>query len=136
MNDCIQTVNHKKILFKEKNRQAIFDNPTQREFSKAQVDGCLINQGERCDGFLSDENKIWFIELKGKDVPKAASQICSAAEVLKEYCDDKEVHAVIVATKCPATSGQLKDLRALKQIKGFEPSRLKLSSRKAIIKVD
>lgn len=62
-------------------------NPTRREISKIQVDGCLIDAKlEKCDWLIAvekPEKKAFYIELKGCDIDKAISQLKATIEHTK-----------------------------------------------------
>ncbi|WP_308915964.1 hypothetical protein [Jannaschia sp. LMIT008] len=127
----------KMIVFEERNRKAIFTNERNRWYQKGQIDGCLIDDHrERCDGYVSSNQRIWLIELKGEGVEKACSQIAATSKNLPEHIGEREIIAVVVATKCPAVSGQQKHLRKLKKMRGRFNNRVILRTRKAIINLD
>lgn len=58
-----------------------FEIDSKEDFTKIRIDDCLIisQEVEKCDfGFVRHfNNEFYFIELKGKDVNKAMSQIAS-----------------------------------------------------------
>ena len=60
-------------------------NKELNEVYKYRVDGYVIEDGERCDYLVWNETKksVYFIELKGSDIPKAVRQIEETEKVLK-----------------------------------------------------
>ena len=134
--DCVCDTSAKTIVFSENGRRAIFENKDRKTFSKGQVDGCLIRDNrERCDAFLRSDDAVWLIELKGRDVQKAASQIVSTCNHLSEEFGNREIVPVIVASKCPAIAGQQKYLKQLKKLPRTCAENLILRSRVARVKV-
>jgi hypothetical protein len=131
---CIKPTKKKKIVFKENRRSAIFENAAGKQFSEALVDGCLItDKRERCDFFLRSDDTIWLIELKGRDVEKAVSQIVSTSKHLNAEVDGREIVPVIVATSCPAISGQQKCMKRLSGLQGKFSGKIVLRTRIAKI---
>ncbi|GGA17958.1 hypothetical protein GCM10008018_72530 [Paenibacillus marchantiophytorum] len=59
-------------------------NNNREEFYTFQVDGCIVQQGRKCDFLLlDDKNKVArLIELKGLDYPHGASQIVETMKQL------------------------------------------------------
>lgn len=76
----------KKIISLEANKHKItFLNPNRWQIQKILVDGCVIKEGLRCDWLLIDRNlKEYFIELKGRDVKHAISQLATTINVLSK----------------------------------------------------
>ena len=74
---CLQESNDSIIKVKENKASYSLDNDQRLRVGKVHVDGCLINEGERCDYLFTVEerNANILIELKGKDVEKAIKQI-------------------------------------------------------------
>lgn len=73
---CVWEVTHSNVTVIERGRRANFQNPDRVPFRKVKVDGCLINDGLRCDWIIT---KIGtgsvFVELKGRDVAHAFEQL-------------------------------------------------------------
>ncbi len=86
------------IVFQENNRKITFCNPVKTDYKKVHIDGVAINEGERCDYLLTsaDERKEYFVELKGKDVIKACSQLKATIQRVGEYTDNR--HSFIVCS--------------------------------------
>lgn len=133
---CVVRKNDKLIKFAEKSRKIVFLNDKRSTFDCAVVDGCLVKEPIRkCDNYLRDDERIWLIELKGKDIEHAVRQIVGTTEAIQSHIGDREIIPVIIASKCPAISGQQKRLRALKAVKGNLSKRIILRTRMAKISV-
>ncbi|UMR32901.1 hypothetical protein MJ904_12475 [Massilia sp. MB5] len=79
-------------------------NGSQKQLSCYQVDGGLINVGPRCDFALTNNNedKVYLIELKGKDICHAADQIRTTIDKLSSQLAGKVVFARIICTRVPS----------------------------------
>lgn len=131
---CVKRTTDKLIVFEEKSRKAVFANLAEREFDRAIVDGCLITESiPKCDNYLRNDETIWLVELKGKDVERAVTQIVGTSKELASHVGTREIIPVIVASRCPAISGQQKSLRGLKGIQGNLSKKVILRSRVAKI---
>lgn len=64
----------------------IANNPRQYYVTHYKIDGEVITQGARCDFLLINEDMkaLYFIELKGSDICKAAAQIDATEKALSE----------------------------------------------------
>lgn len=135
--NCIFRTKNKKVVVAENNRSAFFENPTEIDLDRGQVDGCLITgDKERCDAFVRNDDKIWLIELKGRNVEKAVSQIVATSNHIEDEIGGREIIPVIVATRCPAVSGQQKALKGLLKIRGNFANRFVLKTRRAVVCVE
>lgn len=74
---CLYESNDSIIKVKENKASYSLVNDQRLRVGKVHVDGCLINDGERCDYLftIEEKNSNILIELKGKDVEKAITQI-------------------------------------------------------------
>lgn len=135
MNRCIKNNKRKIIPIKENGRSLVIRNPEEKEIDIGQIDDCLITDQdiEKCDKFARLPKKIYLVELKGKDIPKAVSQIVSTTSHLTKDIGNREIIPVIIATKCPAVPLIPRELKKLKDIKGNFKGTLILKSRKAEI---
>lgn len=97
-NTCVAPTQDPIIQFVENKRTMRFLNPKRDLFKRVQVDGCAITNGMRCDNLLvsADEQREFFVELKGVDVPKAIEQLRTTIMALGEYANDRQ--AFIVST--------------------------------------
>jgi hypothetical protein len=114
-NKCREFSDKRKIIIVEENkRKFVGRNNTHKLFSNFRVDGCLIKKGRKCDYLLldCDENKAYFIELKGKDLLSAIEQIEHSIDVLIGRLGNCTINARIVLTRVNTP-----DLRSSKYIK-------------------
>ena len=67
-----------------------------------QIDGVVIKSGDRCDYLLMNEDKkiAYLIELKGSDLVKAAEQLESTENALRQALVGYSMRYRIVANKC------------------------------------
>ena len=67
-----------------------------------QIDGVVIKSGDRCDYLLMNEDKkiAYLIELKGSDLVKAAKQLESTENALRQALVGYSMRYRIVANKC------------------------------------
>lgn len=86
------------------------NNPNLRRLLCYQVDGGIItNQEERCDYAVGipQKGELYFIELKGKDFRKAASQVLQTLRTL-----DARINGYILYARIVLSRVQRPDLRA------------------------
>ena len=134
---CITEVSDSIIVLKEKGKSARFLNNSRSSYEKGVVDGCLITDSvPKCDGFVRAAEKVFLVELKGKDVQHAVGQIVNTSKLLKDEFKGREIIPVIVTTRCPAVSSRPKALSDLKLISGKYCNKVILRSRKAEIDLD
>lgn len=85
-----------------------FEIVSNEDFTRIRIDDCLITsqQVQKCDfGFIRHSNdEFYFVELKGKEIKKALSQIISTIEHFENHFiripKDKR-HGFIVSSKNP-----------------------------------
>ncbi|ELO0981386.1 hypothetical protein RZD42_000988 [Enterobacter asburiae] len=87
-------------------------NDNQRKIDKMKVDGCVITKGVRCDWMFIDQlsKKEIYVELKGRDVEHAYTQITETVTQLTKSKDTK--NGIIVCTKCPLTDTKTQVIKA------------------------
>ena len=123
-----------KVIF-ENGKSVRFKNVSKTTYQIGKIDGCLItDHRKRCDYFLRTREKIWLVELKGKNVDHAIEQIVQTTHNLTEEISDRTIIAVIIASKCPAISGIQKSLLGFKKC-NKRPSDIVLKSRMADIDI-
>lgn len=100
---CVEKVRHSLVKVGEKGRIATFKNPTNEEFLKIQVDGCLVTIGVRADAIVSNESSSVIVEFKGGGLNHACEQLFSTVEneVILPYLK-KKVGFLIVCSKYPS----------------------------------
>lgn len=103
MNKCTKIVNHSKIVFKESGRKAVFSNERQLDHAITQVDGCLIENGMRCDVIISQkECGSVLVELKGKDVEHACLQLKATVDhKLVRPLLEKQIGFLVICSRFP-----------------------------------
>lgn len=136
MNNCISNRNDRKCVVEENGKSAVFNNPEGAAFDLGTVDGCLIaDERERCDFFFRLEHKIYLIELKGRDVGKAVSQICSTIDHLPNEIGKRRITPVIVTSTSPAISAKQKYLLAFAKYGKSLSGEIVLRTRTCSIKI-
>jgi rRNA maturation protein Rpf1 len=78
-------------------------NNIERSFvTHYKIDGEVITEGMRCDFLLINEDKriAYLIELKGRDLTKAAKQLLKTEETLKYQLQSYSLRYRIIASKC------------------------------------
>lgn len=109
---CETEITHKRIVLKENKSQIIFKNETQSTIRKIRIDGCVINDGLRCDYLIIDNfGTQHFIELKGCDIKHAIDQIESTIckIVANPKLDRKE--AFIISSRCPLIDTEIQSYK-------------------------
>lgn len=102
---CCETINHSNIKVEDSGGQAVFTNGERDSFTKIRVDGCEITEGPRADWALERGNDCLIIELKGRDVERAANQIIETAVHWRTLNPTVNLAGLIVARQYPkATS--------------------------------
>jgi len=102
--NCGQLRKDKIISVAENNRKFILKNPQTKPVYQVTVDGCLITEGKRCDYLFEIDKpiqKVFYVELKGKDVEKACEQLKTTINSCKNRHQNalKECH--VVASRIP-----------------------------------
>lgn len=94
------------------------NNQAQKKLSCYLVDDGLIKQGLRCDFALTNdqENKIYLIELKGRDISHAAEQIKSTIDNFSVELKGKIIFARIVCTRVSSPKIRKPSLIKLEQV--------------------
>jgi hypothetical protein len=134
VSECIVRLKDPICVYKEKGKSVTFENPALLAFDRGKVDDCLISDHrERCDYFLRLDDRIWLIELKGRDVGKAISQIASTIEHLGAEIGERLCIPVIVTSGSPAIAGKQKQLLAFKRFGRKISTKIVLQTRHAKI---
>lgn len=95
------------ICVAENGRSFRLHNPQKRQIDEVKVDGCLMpDTKERCDylfAITEPEMCVYYVELKGKDVIKAVSQINSTIEYTQSrFMNYRKACYVISSRVAPA----------------------------------
>lgn len=110
---CSQKRTDAKIAVAENGKTFRLDNRHHREIIQVKVDGCLITDRERCDWLFEilpppeaplPKQRVFYVELKGKNIEKAVDQIRSTIEYTKHQYAAYRKEAYIVSSRVPAAS--------------------------------
>ena len=99
---CCKTHAGEKIPLQEKQSQIIFSNPQKAKNRIFKIDGCVVADSvtRRCDYLLYDSNETeHFIELKGRDIKHAVSQLKTSVQ--KFGVEDRRKYCFIVSSRVP-----------------------------------
>lgn len=95
-----------------------FEIDSKEDFIRIQIDNCLISsrQVEKCDfGFVRNLNEeFYFVELKGKEVKKALSQIISTISIFESTLikiPKEKRYGFIVSSRNPLSSTETNNLK-------------------------
>lgn len=108
--NCSVSTNEKIIVFKDKGNnkcQMVFNNPNRLQVIKTRVDGCIINDGCRCDFKLDCPNYEHYIEIKGKDIYHACDQIEETIKKLSSDIAIKPKNSFVISTGTPNINGSI-----------------------------
>lgn len=113
---CATHSTHKKIVAEENGRKFIIENKTAKIVLKVEVDGCLKIEGEKCDylfEIINQENieQVIYLELKGKNIEKACSQLAATIQIFKDKHKDLKKNCYIVASRVPKIDATLQNLK-------------------------
>lgn len=114
MSNCVKIVNHPKIKVGEHGRHAIILNPGRGSHFVGQIDGCLIQDGVRCDCFVSNSTHISLIEFKGSDIDHACEQLFSSVshDFLSTHVNGKRKSFLIVCSRFPRNNTSVQRFQA------------------------
>lgn len=97
------------IVFNAPRRSYRANNPSRLRVLRYLIDGAVINHGERCDYAFGLPNCqcVYLLEIKGKNIKKAANQLLATLDTLAYSLAPYTVHGRIVLNRIPRP-----DLRA------------------------
>lgn len=102
------------VVVEENKSKLIVKNSKGRSLRKIQVDGCLISQDqEKCDWLVATTDiplRALYIELKGCDVKKAASQLKNTIKLTEPSFKDYERECYAVTTRVPKHGTDIRKL--------------------------
>lgn len=114
INRCNELTSNKKIVLKENRREFIIENHSNFKINKVRVDGCYITDGSRCDYLVeiinsSSIERVFYIELKGKDIEHAIEQLENTLKYCKAIHKEFKRECYIVLSRFPSsgTSSQV-----------------------------
>ena len=115
MSECTDITTDKRRSLKENKRKFTFNNPAQIEMAITKVDGCKYTDSlmERCDYEARIAGTEYYIELKGKNVPKGISQLESTIKLMSADVKSAPKKAYVVCTRsAPAAQPSILTARA------------------------
>ena len=137
--ECTEIRNDKVVVLKDKKSRATFEinNPKQIDVYKTRVDGCLIVEDvEKCDWLVRTDvpsKVLRLIELKGKKIDKAISQLENTLRNLPRGLRGYTKECYVVSTACP--KGRTSNLQRKVKFKRENKSELQLKNMKFVIEV-
>lgn len=109
---CQRKTKERRVVVEEKLSKITFINDSLQQVTVVTVDGCAITEGIRCDYLLIDNiNKEYFVELKGKDIKRAVSQLERTIEVLSKDKQRQAKWCFIISTRCPLFTTEIQNLK-------------------------
>ncbi len=103
-NGLISDDTRSRVLFEENKMKYIGNNPQRKQVQRYDIDGGMFNsERKKCDKALviPDDKTTYFIELKGCDLKKAATQISETITILREKISGHTVHGRIICSRIP-----------------------------------
>lgn len=116
----ISSDNRKTIICRDKKGKCTYEgrNSDSKTFCLYQLDDCLIKGDVKKNDFLlinSEEEKTYFIELKGSDLVKAIRQVDNSITDLLPKFRDYKIYGRIVLTRVNTTDLRSSEYRNLKK---------------------
>jgi len=111
---CSEKSKNKIIAVSENTRNFEIRNDKSRLVYTVEVDGCLINDGKRCDYlFEIDEpiSLVIYVELKGSDIQKAYNQLIATIGYCRHRHDKSVKECYIVASRVPRAGTDIQTLK-------------------------
>lgn len=111
---CTETIRDPMIVVNENKSSFCIVNNENVIVERILVDGCLINSDkERCDWLfvLPSSNRVLYVELKGSDVLKAASQIESTMSATSKKYNAFKKECYIATTRVPKYGSPVQKLK-------------------------
>lgn len=134
-NVCAEFTNNRVVAVSEKRSRYELHNNSAKEICKIKVDGCLINNGARCDYlFLICNDEIaFFVELKGKNLKHAIEQLNNSIDTILPSIGSFKIHARVIVFSVTVPNVQnnpfvLKLRRKIKSLNGSFVFRSKVFS--------
>lgn len=113
-NSIVQTGCIPKVVCQEKGRKYVLTNKSRSNILKIHVDGFLINEKCRCDYAVdvSDGDKVFLVELKGKNKEHAFEQLYKTLKYFREHFGTEKYYCRVVLSKdsAPKTIGKFEKL--------------------------
>jgi hypothetical protein len=114
MSDSCTEITHASLIKVEENgKKAFFKNPDRKKYAKTEVDGCLINDGIRCDYLVNEVGVASvLIELKGTDVKHAKKQLLASIvrPEIKKLLENK-VGCLVISSQSPSFNAFIREAK-------------------------
>jgi len=121
---CNECKNDKIVLVKENKRSFKIINSSRVFINKVKVDKCFIKDGKRCDYLFEIEcnniKKVFYIELKGKDLKHAIEQILATIEVCKSSHKGIKKYAFVILSRYPKEDSSIQKQKRLLKSQGIK----------------
>ncbi len=116
INICNDYNNNKVVSVSENRRKFIIKNSSHFYINRVKVDDCYIKNGERCDYLFeiikdSDLIRVFYLELKGKEIEKAIKQLESTIRYCKTRHHNIKKESYIVSSRVPSSGTSLQNLK-------------------------
>jgi len=108
---CSEKSKNKIIAVSENTRKFEIRNDKSRLVYTVEVDGCLINDGKRCDYLFEIDKLVIYVELKGSDIQKAYNQLIATIGYCKHRHDKSVKECYIVASRVPRAGTDIQTLK-------------------------
>ncbi len=113
---CNSLTTNKIVTVSENRRKFTIDNSSALSINRVQVDGCYITSGLKCDYLFEiiDNNniiKVFYVELKGKNIEHAIKQLTATVAHCKLIHKDIKRECYIVASRVPKSSTSAQNLK-------------------------
>ncbi len=108
---CNEERTDKIISVNEKKRKFIIKNNSELIINQVKVDGCYITEGVRCDYLFETIDKVFYVELKGKDIEHGVEQLKATMAYCKTEHKNSSKECHIVASRVPKASTQLQGMK-------------------------
>lgn len=114
--DACRVSSQKKLVVAEENgRRFVMENPSLRQVDEYRVDGCLITDDrERCDFMYEVDSPCTlaiYVELKGKEIEKAISQLSATIGYLKSRHKKVSKVCFIICSRVPKAGPKTQQLK-------------------------
>ncbi len=102
--ECVESLTISVINVRENGRRASFHNVERLKYERVRIDGCLINDGLRCDWLVRKVGEVSaLVELKGADVAHGCKQLETTRTnpAVQPYLEKRTVF-LIVSSRSPS----------------------------------
>lgn len=107
MENCSITSKNRIFTFEEQRSKLILKNKDEVTSTKIRVDGCIINEGLRCDYLHLAKETEFYIELKGQDLLHAMKQLERTINLLGSKSRQQKRVCYIICTRSPLISTEI-----------------------------